>query len=220
MDEFKKECDHLIDEVMSCLDILDGTEYSEVANDVRIMLSNKMKDLQTFVEGKQIAKEGGGVKTLVVDGKRFKICYVSSIVEGHGSDAVGGIGVSWGEKVDFNMGMQVQTNEVNRKTTELWGILVALNIADARKYKNIMILTDEVTYTRRMLKMIMENTLKDSVGSEVLVTKLSELCNRIEICVPDDVGVAEIRSCGEKMKKISLKFANDAVKEAKKNRGK
>ena len=34
MDEFKKECDHLIDEVMNCLEILNGTEYSEVANDV------------------------------------------------------------------------------------------------------------------------------------------------------------------------------------------
>ena len=64
MDEFKKECDHLIDEVMNCLEILNGTEYSEVANDVRIMLTNKVNDLKTFVEVKEIAKEGGGVKRM------------------------------------------------------------------------------------------------------------------------------------------------------------
>ena len=218
MDEFKKECDHLIDEVMNCLEILNGTEYSEVANDVRIMLTNKVNDLKTFVEVKEIAKEGGGVKTYVIDGKRVKICYMSAIVEGQGVGAVGGIGVSWGEKVDFNMGMQVQTNEVNRMTTELWGILVAMSIAEARKYKSILIVTDEVTYTNRLVKMIKDNTIKEKVGSEVLVNKLVELCNKVEICVPNDAEVAGIRSCQERMKKISLKHATEAVKEAKKNK--
>ena len=37
----------LMEEVMSRMEVLEGTEYEEYTNEVRILLSNRLEDLKT-----------------------------------------------------------------------------------------------------------------------------------------------------------------------------
>ena len=90
---------------------------------------------------------------------------------GDGVNAVGGIGVAWGEKVAFNMGSKVQTSVVNKRTCELWGILFACCIAEARKCARILIMTEEVSYTRKLL---MNGKLDGYDDCKVIVEKIKD----------------------------------------------
>ena len=109
---------------------------------------------------------------------------------GDGVNAVGGVGVAWGEKVVFNMGSKVQTNVVNKRTCELWGILIACCIAEARKYARILIMTEEVSYTRKLL---MNGKLDDDC--KVIVEKIKEYSGKVAAFLLH-------RKCGKPKKKF------------------
>ena len=215
MDKFRSECSGIVEEVVKQLEGLNGTQHEELIGNVRICLSNGLDELSTFVESEKIVKKDGGVRVYMVGGHKAKVCQMVAYHSGDGVNAVGGIGVAWGEKVAFNMGSKVQTSVVNKRTCELWGILIACCIAEARKYARILIMTEEVSYTRKLLMNVMSGKLDGYDDCKVIVEKIKEYSGRVDVTIPDDVQTAVIRSSQENVLKECKKLAKEALKEAK-----
>ena len=215
MDKFRSECTNVIEDAMKYLEVLQGTEYEELINDVRISLSNGFEELATFVEAEKLAKKEGGVKVVMIEGHRVKVCYMTAYCSGDGRNAVGGVGVAWGEKIQFNMGTKVQTNVVNKRNAEIWGMTVACCVAEARKYSRIMIMTEEITYTAKILRDLESGRMDNFEDCKVLVEMFKKYSGKVKIMLPDDVLWAEYKSSQENVIKESKKKAKDALKNAK-----
>ena len=185
-------------------------QHEEMIDNVRICLCNGLDELSTCVESEKLVKKDGGVRVYMVGDCKAKVCQMVAYQSCDGVNAVGGVGVAWGEKVVFNMGSKVQTNVVNKRTCELWGILFACCIAEARKYARILIMTEEVSYTRKLL---MNGKLDDDC--KVIVEKIKEYSGKVAVLIPDVVQTAVIRSSQENVLKECKKLAKEALKEAK-----
>ena len=87
-------------------------------DNVRICLCNGLDELSTCVESEKLVKKDGGVRVYMVGDCKAKVCQMVAYQSCDGVNAVGGVGVAWGEKVAFNMGSKVQTSVVNKRTCE------------------------------------------------------------------------------------------------------
>lgn len=222
METFRETSSRVVNEVMSHLDILEGTQYSEVMNDVRIALVNGLRDLREIVvENKEEIKINpkAAVGTLQIEGRKYRVCHMASQTGGIGLNAVGGIGVAWAEQAAFNMSMKICTNVVNKRNGELWGIVVAAKTGIARKFDKIIIATDDYTYTKRVMKDLKEGKFDEKDECKMLVERIREAEKKIEIRIPDEIEAGIIASTGDKVKKVSIKLAKDACVEAKKEMG-
>ena len=198
MDKFCTECANIVEEVVKQLEGLQGTQHEELIDNVRICLSNGLDELTTFVDSEKIVKKDGGVKVYIVEGHKVRVCQMVAYQSGDGVNAVGGVGVAWGEKLAFNIGSKVQTSIVNKRTAELWGILVACCIAEARKYGRIMIMTEEVSYTRKLLMNVMDGKLDKYDDCKLIAEMIKSYSGKMVVLIPDDVQTAVIRSSQEK----------------------
>ena len=219
MDAYKEKTRRVMQEVMSRVTVLEGTEYSDVINEVGIELEQGLKELREIVEEKKNEIEVNpkmSVLTLTTAGEKYRICYVTNLVGGQGAHAFGGVGVAWAEKCSHNMGMKICTNEVNRRNGEIWGIIIAAKTAVARKYPRIIVMTEENTYTTRLMRDIRGGKLDEVEGCKVLVEKIKELDGEVEIRIPDEIEVGMIGTSGQKIMLISRKMAKEAYRDAKK----
>jgi len=223
MDKVKAECQKLVSDVMGHLDPLEGTEYSHLADSVRIELENKIKDLLEAIQNTKELDLGKfkGVEYVERDGVKYRVCGMSTMLTGGGSQAKGYVGVSWGERIRWNTSAKVQSNVVEKKTAEVWGILVALSVASARKYKAIMVATEHPSFTRVVLKELKDGKLANLASFEALDEKFKEYIGKgIEIEAPNEVEQAGIESSSRGAIKDSKGLAKKLLEKDSKNKKK
>ena len=219
MEGFNKACRDIYNEVMGQVSVLEGTEYTEVSHSVKVIMESRFKDLLASIEA---AKEVDQTKYQGVEyierGKdKYRVCGLGVRVAGEGAAAFGAVGVSWGEKLKFNTGMQVKSNVVSKKTSEIWGILVALGVASARKYTKIMVATDHPDYTRIVLKELKDGKLANIAIFEALDSKFKDYMKKeIEVETPNDVEHAAIDSSPSNVIKDAEKIAKKVFEDVKK----
>ena len=219
MEAFKTESYKLIQEVMLHLDILQGTQFSDCIDDVRLELTNGIEDLTMLVQNSHDLKVDARaiVGTHVVGGKKFRICHIATMVAGEGCRAIGAVGVSWGESIPYNMGMRVGTNTVNKKNAELWAIAVAAKTALTRGYRHILVSSQNFTFTRKLMQNLNEGKL-DNTECHTLVIKIREYKNQgLDIMIPDEVDDAVVTSSGKRVAEKAKKLAKEAFQEAKRS---
>ena len=219
MEAFKNEVDRITEDVMQHMDILQGTEFSECINDVRLELTNRLGDLISMVHEKNEIQVNpkAVVTTYFLDGKNYRVCHVTAMVAGEGNRAFGGVGVAWAEEIPYNTAMRVATNTVNKRTAELWGIVVAAKVALTRNYQHIMIASQNFTYTRRLIQELRAGNL-DNTECSILAAKIREYEGTgLEIRIPDEVEDAVVKSSGKAIMTKSKKLAKEAFLEAKRN---
>ena len=112
MDSFNREALKIIDDVMQHLDVLQGTEYANCADDVRIELTNRLEDLAAMVQSKADLEVNpkATIQTIWLDNRKYRICHINTQIAGEGIKAFGGVGVAWAEDISYNIGLQVTTN--------------------------------------------------------------------------------------------------------------
>ena len=77
-------------------------------------------------------------------------------------------------------------------------------------------MTEENTYTTRLMRDIRGGKLDEVEGCKVLVEKIKELDGEVEIRIPDEIEVGMIGTSGQKIMLISRKMAKEAYGDAKK----
>ena len=110
---------------------------------------------------------------------------------------------------------------VERKTAEVWGILVALSVASARKYKAIMVATEHPSFTRVVLKELKDGKLANLASFEALDEKFKEYMGKgIEIEAPNEVEQAGIESSSRGAIRDSKGLAKKLLEKDSKNKKK
>ena len=219
MEAFKNESYKLIQDVMLHLEILQGTQFSDCIDDVRLELTNGIEDLAAMVQNSHELKVDpkAVVSTQVVGGKKFRICHIATMVAGEGNRAIGGVGITWAESIPYNMGMRVATNTVNKKNAELWAIAVAAKTALTRGYRQILVSSQNFTFTRKLMQNLNEGKL-DNTECHTLVNKIREYESQgLEIMIPDEVDDAVVTSSGKRVAEKAKKLAKEAFQEAKRS---
>ena len=218
MDCFKNHCRGIVDTVMGHLQVLEGTEYSDTGDLVRIDLSNMLQDLTLMVERNDILQfnDKRGLRCVTSGGIRYRVCHLSTVFAGEGGKAAGGVGLAWGEGVEFNAGMKVITNVVNKKTAEMWGLLAIAATCEARRYKEVMIVTENCNFTRRLLLDLKDKKYDGSPDCGRLSEQFQKVFDSgLDIKIPDDVQLACIQSSMDKVSKTAKKLAKSAFDQAK-----
>ena len=222
MDIIVNEFNRLMDEVMSKMEGLEGTEFADCKDDVRIELSNRLEDVKNMI---QSASEKGKVKvnpknlvlTQVKERKTFRVCFTGIKVTGVGTGANGGIGVTWGEKTPINIGAKVVTNTVTQETARMWCLVVAAEVAEARKYPGIIVVDDNPGSCSKILEDAMSGKLDGRKELEVLVKKVKESCGKVEIEIARGADKEMFEATGKpakaEAKKIAIKMHEEAKKE-------
>ena len=222
MEIVKSEARRVVDDVLAHLEVLEGTDYADCVNKVRIELTNRLEDIVCMIQSNNELEINpkSTINTMWIERKKYRICHVAVQLAGEGKNAFGAVGVVWAEEIQYNVSMQVMTNTVNKRTSELWAMAIAAKTAKTRDFKHIMIMTDNYTYTKRLLKDLEEGKL-DNTECKVLVEKIREYMNEgLEIRIPDEVEDACIRSGSTAVVKKAKKLAREAFQEAKKSHNK
>ena len=217
MESFKSEISKVVEDVMQHLDALQGTQYVDCVDNVRLELTNRLEDMAAMVQNSAeiSVNPKSVVKTIWLDGKNYRICHISAQIGGEGCRAFGGVGVAWAEEIPYNISLPVLTNTVNKRTSELWAITAAAKIAITRNYNHIMVSSPNFTYTRRLMKELDEGKL-DNSECRILVTRIKEFRNAgLEIRIPDEVDDATIKSGSPKAVEKANKLAKEAFQEGK-----
>ena len=223
MESLVIEFNKTMEEVMSRMEVLEGTEYEECINEVRIVLSNRMEDLKNMI---QKASEEESVKinpknrvlTKESGGKTYRVCFTGIKVTGAGTGASGGIGVAWGEKTPMNLGAKVVTNSVTQETARVWSLVVAAQIAVARNYPGIIVVDDNPGACRKIMQETLEGKLDDRKNLQVLVEKLKEMCGKIEIEIAGGDEKEMYEMIGKDAKGEAKKIASKMYEAAKKEK--
>ena len=219
MDPLRNLVSKITEDVMQHLDILQGTAFSETINDARIELTNGLEDLMSMVYESQELQVNpkAVVGTYLLDGKKYRVCYITAMTAGEGRKAFGGVGVAWAEDIAYNVAMPVATNNVNKRTSELWAIAIAAKTALTRNYQHILVSSQNFTYTRKLFQELRAGNL-DNTECAVLINKIREYENAgLEIRIPDEIDDAVVNSSGKAVMTKSKKLAKDAFLEAKRN---
>ena len=220
MDALKTEIRSILDDVLAHLSVLEGTPHNDCINLVRIELSNRLEDLVNMVSATDTLEVNpkATVSFTDIEGERYRICHIVTQIGGEGTSACGGVGVTWAEDVPYNVSMRVLSNAVNKRTSELWAILIAARTAIARGFARIIISSENYTLTKRLFTDAMAGKL-DQTDCSALANKLKEYTNTgLIIRIPDEIEEACISSGATKVKKQAKKLAKEAFGEAKKDR--
>ena len=220
MDKLKSEVGKTVDEVMIHLAVLEGTPYTDCINLVRLELSNRLEDLVNLINS--TAELEVNPKAIVqfsdIEGERYRICHTSAQLGGEGASACGGVGIAWAEDVPFNISMKVLPNTVNKRTSEIWAVLIAARTAIVRGFPRIIICSENCALTNRMITDALTGKL-DNTECSALVVKLKEYVETgLVIRIPDEIEDACISSGATRIKKQAKKLAKDAFTEARRDR--
>ena len=223
MDIIVNEFNKLVEEVMSKMEKLEGTEYAECKDDVRIELSNKLEDVKNMIEaasGKEKVKVNPKNRVLTQErgGKIFRVCFTGMKVSGTGTGANGGIGITWGEKTPTNIGAKVVTNSVTQETARMWCLVVATEIAEARKYPGIIVVDDNPVAASKLVNDMMAGKLDGRKDLEVLVKRLKEKSEKVEIEIARGAEKEIFEATGKAAKGEAKKIASKMHEEAKKEK--
>ena len=221
MEQLKKDCEETYQEVVHQLDQLEGTEYTEIANNVKIGLHNRLQDIvscvASMIKDNPSERVYKGVEYIRVDGKEFRVACIATCNKGEGRKAIGTVGVAFGEKVAWNTGMSVQCNKVNFKTTKIWGMLLAMRIAVARNYERILIVMDDYASAQKILDELNSGKLSEEKGYETLVEKFKKYKEGgLEIRAAVEVEHAQVMAGAGQTFKVAEKEAKKALEIAKK----
>lgn len=220
MDKLKSEVSKTVDEVMIHLAVLEGTPYADCINTVRLELSNRLEDLVNMINSTNELEVNpkATVQFSDIEGERYRICHTSVQLAGEGTSACGGVGVAWAEDVPFNISMKVLPNTVNKRTSELWSVLIAARTAIVRGFPRIIVCSENCALTKRILTEALAGKL-DHTECSTLVAKLKEYADTgLAIRIPDEIEDACISSGATRVKKQAKKLAKDAFTEAKRDR--
>ena len=223
MDIIINELNKLMEGVMSKMEVLEGTEFAECKDDVRIELSNRLEDIKNMI---QSASEKGKVKvnpknlvlTQEKEGKTFRVCFTAMKVTGSGTGANGGIGVTWGEKTPINIGAKVVTNTVTQETARMWCLVVAAEIAEARKYPGIIVVDDNPSACSKIVQDVRSGKMDGRKDIEVLVKKMKESCGKVEIEIARGADKELFEMTGKPAKGEAKKIADRMHEDAKKEK--
>ena len=220
MDKLKSEVSKMVDDVMSHLSVLEGTPHADCINLVHLELSNRLEDIVNMVHTSETlaVNPKAVVSFFTIEGQRYRICHIAAQIGGEGMSARGGVGVCWAEDVAYNISMRVLSNTVNKRTSQLWAILIAARTAIARGFPRIIVSSEDYSFTNRVFTDAMAGKL-DQTECATLVAKLKEYVDTgLVIRIPDEIEDACIGSGSVKVRKQAKKLAKDAFTEARKDR--
>lgn len=220
------ELNKILEDIMGKMEVLEGTEFAECKDDVRIEMSNRFEDLKEMIE--KANKEGKvniNPKSLILthgmEDKLYRVCFTQMRVAGSGIEAAGGVGVAWAEKSKLNLGAKVITNTVNNVTARMWAIVMAAGIAEARSYPGIIIVDENPVACRKILQDLETGILDGKTELEVLAKKLKELMSKVEIRIAsgDQKALFEVggKEAKGEAKKLAVKMFEQAKREKRAN---
>lgn len=220
MDTLRSEIRKTLDDVVNHLEVLEGTPYTDCINLVRIELSNRLEDIANMVTSNDtlVVNPKALIHFTNIEGVRYRVCHIAAQLAGEGTSACAGVGVAWAEDVPYNISMRVLSNAVNKRTSELWAILIAARTAIARGFARIIICSENYTLTKRLFTDATTGKL-DQTECVTLANKLKEYVGTgLVIRIPDEIEDACVSSGTMKVKKQAKKLAKDAFNEARRDR--
>ena len=89
-------------------------QIKTLCNNIRANILNTLDGCQTADTSKF-----KGVEYIVRGEERYCVCGLVTMLTGEGSKALGVVGVSWGEKLKWNLGLKDSSNMVNKNSGEI-----------------------------------------------------------------------------------------------------